>query len=263
MNRVLRSVNHSAIRANNSFVNNAKYNNLTCLRTQYINANVLPSCNSQYNTLYNTHNRHLHNLRPLNNIKQQQQCAYQSLNVLLSKRYLSTVSIQQLVNNTKQKLSDASQLHYIKPSQYDKQIGIWLFSICGIIFIMVTLGGVTRLTRSGLSMTEWKLTDPRLPTTVQEWQDEFDKYKQTPEYKLCNSTMTLGEFKTIYYYEYSHRLLGRIIGIVFAGPLLYFIYKRRIDKSLGIRLSSLFVLGGMQGMIGWWYVQYAVANQHI
>jgi cytochrome c oxidase assembly protein subunit 15 len=120
---------------------------------------------------------------------------------------------------------------------------------------MVVLGGLTRLTRSGLSMVEWKPTTITPPTTAEEWQKEFDKYKQFPEYQRLNRGMTLDEFKFIYYMEFIHRLAGRAVGVVFALPFLLFLARRQISAPLGARLALLFGLGGAQGAVGWWMVK--------
>lgn len=172
------------------------------------------------------------------------------------KRYQSTVSVSQLSSNTQSPF----QSHYAIPSSNNRQIGRWLIIVSGVIFVMVTLGGVTRLTRSGLSMTEWKLHDIRPPLNDSEWMNEFDKYKVTPEYIQCNRDMTLSEFKRIYLYEYSHRVLGRAIGVLFGVPLIYFIARGKVHGKLGIYLSGIFILGGMQGAVGWWMVKSGLAD---
>eukprot|EP00252_Welwitschia_mirabilis_P027289 TRINITY_DN9328_c0_g1_i1.p1 TRINITY_DN9328_c0_g1~~TRINITY_DN9328_c0_g1_i1.p1 ORF type:complete len:470 (-),score=51.27 TRINITY_DN9328_c0_g1_i1:45-1454(-) len=135
------------------------------------------------------------------------------------------------------------------------KVAAWLFGCATWVFSMVLLGGVTRLTRSGLSMTDWKFTGNLPPSTDEEWQLEFDKYKQSPEYKRVNKGMSLQDFKFIYWMEYAHRMWGRALGIVFAGPFLYFVSKGYIKRQLSIRLSALFAMGAAQGLIGWWMVK--------
>lgn len=124
-----------------------------------------------------------------------------------------------------------------------------------MVFAMVIVGGITRLTESGLSMVRWEPISGAIPPmNVEEWQAEFDAYRATPEYRQINRGMSLAEFKDIFFWEYVHRLLGRLIGLAFALPLLWFAWKRAIPKGYGLRLTGLLVLGGMQGVIGWWMV---------
>ncbi|KAL6541846.1 Cytochrome c oxidase assembly protein cox15 [Orobanche gracilis] len=136
-----------------------------------------------------------------------------------------------------------------------KAVGIWLFVSAAWVFSMVILGGVTRLTRSGLSMTDWKFTGRLPPLSDDEWLIEFENYKQSPEYKRINKRMNLDGFKSIYWMEYVHRMWGRVLGIMFALPFSYFLRKGYITLQLGLRLSGLFALGAGQGLIGWWMVK--------
>ncbi|XP_065861872.1 heme A synthase COX15 [Euphorbia lathyris] len=136
-----------------------------------------------------------------------------------------------------------------------KMVGIWLFGSAAWVFSMVMLGGVTRLTRSGLSMTDWKFTGGLPPLSDDEWLNEFEKYKHSPEYKRVNKGMKIEDFKFIYWMEYAHRMWGRGLGIMFALPFSYFLRKGYITVGLGLRLSGLFALGAGQGLIGWWMVK--------
>lgn len=134
-------------------------------------------------------------------------------------------------------------------------VTVWLWFMAALIFCMVLVGGATRLTDSGLSITEWKpLLGAIPPLNQQDWQDAFTKYQQIPEFKIQNSAMTLSEFKEIYWWEWGHRFLGRIIGVAFLLPLIFFVATRRIGRSLWPRLAALFVLGGAQGALGWFMV---------
>jgi len=146
-----------------------------------------------------------------------------------------------------------------------KQIAIWLFICCIAIFAMVILGGVTRLTGSGLSMVEWApLMGILPPLNHADWEAVFQQYQQYPEYKLKNFQMTLGEFKTIFWFEYAHRLLGRAIGLIFLIPMIYFIVKAKVDKPLIPKLIIMFILGGLQGVLGWYMVKSGlVDNPHV
>lgn len=139
---------------------------------------------------------------------------------------------------------------------HDKQVAAWLLACCVLIFAMVVLGGVTRLTRSGLSIVEWDPIMGAIPPLSQtEWEQTFDKYQQTPEYQKVNAGMSLHEFKGIFYVEWAHRLLGRLIGVVFLVPFLYFLVRRRIKRTMVPKLVIMFVLGGLQGALGWYMVK--------
>ncbi|KAA6429600.1 MAG: cytochrome c oxidase assembly COX15-like, partial [Trebouxia sp. A1-2] len=136
-----------------------------------------------------------------------------------------------------------------------KQVGWWLAGCSGWVFSMVVLGGMTRLTRSGLSMTDWKFTGERPPQSLAEWQVEFEKYKQSPEYRKVNRRMSLDEFKFIYWMEYAHRMWGRALGFVFAVPAVYFGVRGYINMALAKSLGLFFLMGGTQGLVGWWMVK--------
>ncbi|BAU46822.1 heme A synthase [Sulfurifustis variabilis] len=134
-------------------------------------------------------------------------------------------------------------------------VAVWLLVCCALIFAMVVLGGVTRLTRSGLSIVEWNPVMGAIPPlTEHQWEAEFEKYRQTPEYLKVNYGMSLAAFKQIYWVEFAHRLLGRAIGFVFLVPFLYFLVRKRIGRELAPKLVTLFVLGGLQGALGWYMV---------
>jgi len=142
-----------------------------------------------------------------------------------------------------------------------KPVVIWLGFICFMVFIMVVVGGVTRLTHSGLSMVEWRPLIGIIPPIGEaQWMDVFTKYKQFPEYKLVNAGMSLDEFKAIFYWEYGHRVLGRVIGMVFFFPWLVFLLQKRFDRVLNIKLVGLFILGGLQGVLGWYMVKSGLVN---
>lgn len=134
-------------------------------------------------------------------------------------------------------------------------IRVWLYLICLLVFIMVIIGGVTRLTDSGLSITEWKpLLGAIPPLNEAHWLQEFEKYRQIPEYQLQNKGMSLTEFQFIYWWEWGHRFFGRLIGVVYLVPFIWFAVRRSIPKPLYPKLLALFVLGGLQGFVGWWMV---------
>jgi cytochrome c oxidase assembly protein subunit 15 len=135
-------------------------------------------------------------------------------------------------------------------------VGLWLLGISALLFCMVVLGGVTRLTDSGLSITEWRpVTGVVPPLNDADWQAELEKYRRIPEYQLINKGMGIEAFKRIYYYEWSHRLLGRLIGIAFLAPFLVFLWRGWIDRPLAWRLAGIFLLGGLQGALGWFMVK--------
>ena len=142
-----------------------------------------------------------------------------------------------------------------------KTIAIWLLVCCATIFGMIILGGVTRLTGSGLSMVEWAPIMGILPPLNQsEWQETFLLYQQFPEYQLKNFNMSLTEFKSIFWFEYGHRLLGRSIGLIFLLPFLFFLFRGQIEKALTPKLITMFVLGGLQGLMGWYMVKSGLVN---
>jgi len=130
----------------------------------------------------------------------------------------------------------------------------WLFGCGGLVAGIVHVGGVTRLTRSGLSMTDWNLAGGMPPLNDVEWHEEFERYKQYPEWQQ-RQNMTLGEFKTIYYWEWGHRMLGRCAGVCFGLPAAYFALRRQVPPTYGPRLLTLLAMGGGQGLIGWWMVK--------
>jgi len=143
-----------------------------------------------------------------------------------------------------------------------RAIAIWLLLVAGLVFAMILVGGATRLTDSGLSITEWKpVTGAIPPLSDDAWQSEFDKYQQIPEYQLVNRGMSIGEFKSIYYWEWGHRLLGRLIGVAFLIPFLWFLLMRKIERDRVPRLVVLFVLGGMQGALGWFMVMSGLSDR--
>lgn len=143
-----------------------------------------------------------------------------------------------------------------------KRTIIWLFSVCALVFSMVVVGGVTRLTHSGLSMVEWKpLVGTIPPLTQEQWENTFEKYKQFPEYQKVNKGMTLSEFKFIFFWEYFHRLLGRLIGLVFFVPFLWFLLNRYYDWRMVKKLLFGFFLGGMQGLMGWYMVKSGLVDR--
>jgi cytochrome c oxidase assembly protein subunit 15 len=144
----------------------------------------------------------------------------------------------------------------------NRAIAIWLLVVAALIFSMVILGGVTRLTRSGLSMVEWKpVVGIVPPLSQQQWQESFDKYKQFPEYRKINREMDVDEYKSIFWFEYSHRVLGRTIGLAFLIPFLIFLARGKIKKSHTPKFIAMFVLGGLQGLLGWYMVKSGLVNQ--
>ncbi|MCK0208584.1 COX15/CtaA family protein [Starkeya koreensis] len=143
-----------------------------------------------------------------------------------------------------------------------RPVRLWLYAVAALIVLMVVVGGATRLTESGLSITEWKPVTGMLPPLSESaWQTEFDKYRQIPQYQQINRGMSLDEFKYIFWWEWVHRLLGRLIGFVFLIPFLFFLWRGLVDRALGWKLSGLFVLGGLQGGVGWWMVASGLVNR--
>jgi heme a synthase len=141
-------------------------------------------------------------------------------------------------------------------------VAAWLFFCCGLIFLMVVVGGITRLTLSGLSITEWKPVIGIVPPlSAADWAAEFAKYQQIPEYRAIHFAMSLDEFKSIYYWEYFHRLLGRLIGVAFAAPFIWFLARRRLPRRLAPPLAGILLLGFLQGALGWYMVESGLADR--
>lgn len=142
------------------------------------------------------------------------------------------------------------------PLAPDRLVALWLLGCAAMVFAMVVIGGITRLTESGLSITEWKPVSGIIPPlTEEEWGESFARYRQIPEYREKNAGMTMADYKGIYWWEFVHRLWGRLIGIVFAVPFLVLLLRGRISRRLGRRLLLLLGLGGLQGVLGWSMVE--------
>ncbi|HEX8215920.1 MAG TPA: COX15/CtaA family protein [Allosphingosinicella sp.] len=152
-----------------------------------------------------------------------------------------------------------------RPSQANPSpaaLARWLFAVAGLVLAMIVVGGITRLTESGLSITRWDVVTGTLPPIGEEqWKAEFDAYRATPQYQQVNRGMDLEDFKSIYFWEYVHRLLGRIIGLAFALPLAWFWWRRSIPPGQSRRLLVLLALGGLQGAIGWWMVASGLVDR--
>ena len=141
-------------------------------------------------------------------------------------------------------------------------VALWLFGCCALIFVMVVVGGITRLTLSGLSITEWKpIVGILPPLSAADWAAEFVKYQQIPEYRLVHYAMSLDEFKTIYFWEYLHRLLGRLVGIAYGVPFVWFLARRQLPRSLVLPLAGILLLGCGQGALGWYMVESGLADR--
>lgn len=142
-----------------------------------------------------------------------------------------------------------------------KQVAAWLLVLCALLFVMIVVGGITRLTRSGLSIVEWQPIVGTLPPLNEaQWNELFEKYKLTPEYEQVNFGMSLEDFKRIFWWEYIHRLLGRLIGLGFLLPYLWFLLRRRLDASSAWRLGFVFALGAAQGVMGWYMVMSGLVD---
>ena len=148
------------------------------------------------------------------------------------------------------------------PAAAGRAVSIWLFIVAAFVCAMILVGGATRLTDSGLSITEWRPVTGAIPPLSEEaWQREFDLYRQIPEYTEQNAGMSLGEFQFIYWWEWGHRQLGRTIGLVYALPLAFFWLTGRLTRRLKPRLVALLFLGGLQGAIGWWMVSSGLVDR--
>ncbi len=150
----------------------------------------------------------------------------------------------------------ATAPHSLRP------IAVWLLFCCGMIFVMVVIGGITRLTLSGLSITEWQPVIGILPPlSPAAWAAEFEKYQHIPQYRLINYGMSLDQFKTIYLWEYLHRLWGRLIGFAYTVPFVYFLLRRRLPRALLMSLAGILLLGFLEGALGWYMVASGLADR--
>ena len=148
------------------------------------------------------------------------------------------------------------------PSDASRPVRLWLWCVAALVFVTVIVGGATRLTESGLSIVEWRPVTGMLPPLSQaDWAAEFEKYKVIPQYELVNRGMSLGDFKTIYWWEWAHRILGRLIGFAFLLPFLWFLWRGAIGPGMRAGLASIFVLGAVQGGVGWWMVSSGLADR--
>lgn len=143
-----------------------------------------------------------------------------------------------------------------------RAVRTWLYVVALLVVAMVVVGGATRLTGSGLSITEWKPIHGVIPPlNEREWQEEFAKYREIPQYQIVNQGMSLAEFQAIFWWEWAHRLLGRAIGVVVLVPLVFFWATGRLERSLKPKMVALFLLGGLQGVIGWWMVASGLSER--
>ena len=153
-------------------------------------------------------------------------------------------------------------MNYYKASKsYNMGVYIWLLALTTMVLLIIIIGGLTRLTDSGLSMTDWKpLLGVIPPLSQDKWLIVFEMYKQTPEFKIVNRSMTLEEFKFIFWWEWFHRVFARLIGVVFIIPLIYFLIKKQVSKSLLLRLPIVFIFGIFQAFVGWWMVKSGLSE---
>ena len=160
------------------------------------------------------------------------------------------------------KTAPAPQKGKRKPAR--RAIAVWVSILFAMVAAMILIGGMTRLTDSGLSITEWKpVTGVLPPIGADAWAEEFKKYQASPEYRLQNTGMTLAEFKSIFWWEWAHRLLGRMVGLVWAAGMLWFWLRKQIPAGWGMRMFSLGLLGGLQGAVGWWMVSSGLVGRMV
>ncbi|CRH03802.1 cytochrome c oxidase assembly protein, putative [Plasmodium relictum] len=177
-----------------------------------------------------------------------------SRRILFHKNYVSTFN----------KLNKSEELLILKKVEkynklvkegYELKVGIWLNTCSLLILGMISIGGYTRLTESGLSITHWKFQGIKYPKSNEEWIEEFEKYKMTPEYKEVHYNISLDEYKKIFFNEWLHRMFGRGIGLYFVSGVAFFLFKRSLKKNMIKKLSFIFTLGVFQGLVGWWMVK--------
>jgi len=152
-------------------------------------------------------------------------------------------------------LASASSRAATPTAGASRTVAAWLLACCALVFAMVVVGGITRLTHAGLSITEWQpIVGTIPPLSERDWDEAFAKYRATPEYRQVNAGMSLAAFKRIFWWEYAHRLLGRAIGVAFLVPFLWFLWRRRLPRGYAGPLALIFLLGGAQGALGWYMV---------
>ncbi|KAK0088244.1 hypothetical protein PV325_012658 [Microctonus aethiopoides] len=166
-----------------------------------------------------------------------------------------------LITPTTQTGSVTSRFVSAVNKKSNKYVGSWLLICGGMVFVAVALGGITRLTESGLSMVTWKFAGEKMPSNDVQWLEEFDKYKQYPEYKIMNKEMTLDEFKRIWWMEYAHRMWGRLIGATFVIPAAYFWINGMLKSEMKIKVVALGTLIGLQGLMGWYMVKSGLEDR--
>jgi heme a synthase len=158
--------------------------------------------------------------------------------------------------------SDPRMTGTLTSDTHSRAVRLWLYAVAALVLAMVLVGGATRLTESGLSITEWKpVTGVAPPLSQDGWRAEFEKYQATPQYRAMNSGMSLEAFKTIYWWEWTHRVLGRLVGVAFLLPFLFFLWRGWVSTSLRPRLWFIFGLGALQGAVGWWMVASGLADR--
>ncbi|MBA3505275.1 MAG: COX15/CtaA family protein [Betaproteobacteria bacterium] len=159
-------------------------------------------------------------------------------------------------------LANSPLLQRAPVSRSHAAIAYWLLAVCALVFVVVVVGGVTRLTHSGLSITEWQpIAGTVPPLSAADWEETFAKYRATPQYEQANAGMSLAEFKAIFWWEYVHRLLGRLVGLVFLVPFAWFVLRRQVPRGYGLALGFIFVLGFVQGALGWYMVQSGLIDE--
>lgn len=159
-------------------------------------------------------------------------------------------------------MNPAAGIARAAPSSADRAVAAWLVVCCALVFAMVVVGGLTRLTESGLSIVEWQPISGVLPPLDEaHWRELFEKYQRTPQYQQVNRGMSLEEFKGIFWLEYFHRLLGRLVGLAFLLPYLYFLARRRLERGLAWKLAGVFALGAAQGVLGWLMVASGLVSE--
>ncbi|WP_338723969.1 COX15/CtaA family protein [Devosia sp. XK-2] len=152
-------------------------------------------------------------------------------------------------------MQDAAPGQVSYASDHLRPVRIWLYGLAAFVLLIVVVGGITRLTESGLSITSWKPISGVIPPLNQaDWEAEFEAYKQIPQYSVLNSWMSLDDFKFIFFWEWFHRLIARFLGVLFIVPFVVFLFQKRLSRDLAWPLFGLFVLGGFQGALGWWMV---------
>ncbi|KAK5960610.1 Cox15p PWA37_002037 [Arxiozyma heterogenica] len=242
----------------------SKFSNPRCIRNNLLNRTKLVSQNVRCMSTKITNNFTTELWNHTNNVFLKRSDLYKYTTTATTTTMNITRSFSSTCHNSKSDSSSSATSTTTNIRTSSNQVAYWLIGTSGLVFGIVILGGLTRLTESGLSITEWKpVTGSLPPLSQEEWEEEFRKYKSSPEFQQLNSHINLDEFKFIFFMEWIHRLWGRAIGLVFVIPAIYFAARKRTSPHVNKRLFYLCSLLGLQGFVGWWMVKSGLDQEQL